>query len=59
MNITNGEERKNLVFILFFFEARAKATIKIKKGLINSTGWILKKNKFNHLLEPFTSTPIK
>jgi hypothetical protein len=44
MNITNGEERKNLVFILFFFEARAKATIKIKKGLINSTGWILKKN---------------
>ena len=33
------------------------AIITIKKGFKNSIGWNLKKNKFSHLLEPFTSTP--
>ena len=33
------------------------AMITIKKGFKNSIGWNLKKNKFNHLFEPLTSTP--
>ena len=38
---------------------RIVAKIIIKKGFRISTGWNLgKKNKFIHLLEPFTSTPI-
>ena len=35
-----------------------KQNIKMKNGFINSTGWKLKKYKFNHLLAPFTSIPI-
>ena len=34
------------------------ATIKIKKGLMNSIGWKRKPKKFNHLFAPLTSTPI-
>ena len=40
------------------FEDIIKEEISIKKGLINSMGCNLKKYKSNHLLAPFTSTPI-
>ena len=35
------------------------AVNKTKKGFNNSMGCNLKKYKFNHLCDPFTSTPIK
>ena len=45
-------------FLFWIFNIRDKATI--KKGFRISTGWNLgKKNKSNHLFEPFTSTPRK
>ena len=37
-----------------------KESVTIKKGLTISTGWNLgKKNKSNHLFDPFTSIPVK
>ena len=44
--------------LLKLFELIICAIIKMKNGFINSTGWKLKKYKFNHLLAPFTSIPI-
>ena len=52
-NETNYEKFK----FLNLFELIILAIIKIKKGLINSIGWKLKKYKFNHLFAPFTSIP--
>ena len=58
-SITNV--KKYFLYIFWFiFSERIFATIRTKKGFNNSIGWNLgKKNKSNHLLEPFTSDPIK
>ena len=58
-SITNV--KKYFLYIFWFiFSERIFATIRTKKGFNNSIGWNLgKKNKSNHLLERFTSDPIK
>ena len=61
INDVKKKETENFIvkFESFLFEI-IKAIIIIKKGLINSTGCSLGKNiKSNHLVDPFTSTPIK
>ena len=57
----NKKEIKNLVVKLNNFSLEIiSASITIKKGLISSTGCNLgKKIKSNHLVDPFTSIPIK
>ena len=52
---------KSFVIKLYIFSLEIiKANITIKKGFTNSTGCNLgKKIKSNHLVDPFTSTPIK
>ena len=51
--------RKCEVFVIVKFSlVKICATITMKKGFKNSIGCNLNKDKFNHLLAPFTSTPI-
>ena len=61
INDVKKKEIENFIVKLenFLFEI-IKANIIIKKGFTNSTGCNLgKKTKSNHLVDPFTSTPIK
>ena len=60
INDVNKKEIENFIVKLdnFLFEI-IKASVMIKKGFTNSTGCNLgKKIKSNHLVDPFTSTPI-
>ena len=61
INDVKKKEIENFIVKLekFLFEI-IKANIIIKKGFTNSTGCNFgKKIKSNHLVDPFTSTPIK
>ena len=61
INDVNKKDIENFIVKLtnLLFEI-IKANIIIKKGFTNSTGCNLgKKIKSNHLVDPFTSTPIK
>lgn len=56
----NGEIKPKLLKILFQLAvllAQNEARAKIKTGLANSEGWILKKPKGIHLIAPLVSTP--
>ena len=62
--ITNESINKVKKYLLYkflsMFEERIFAIIRTKNGFNSSIGWNLgKKNRSNHLLEPFTSDPIK
>ena len=58
---TTNVLKKNLKYLLEKnLEPITKDRNTIKKGFKNSIGWNLgKKEKSNHLLDPFTSTPKK
>ena len=50
---------KYLKYKLYLRWFNKDASITMKNGLINSTGWNLGKNGIsNHLLDPFTSAPM-
>ena len=58
MGTRNKVVKKYLKYNLLFWMVNIKDKITIKNGLIISTGWNLgKKNKSNHLFDPFTSIP--